>query len=113
VSPGVSLRANVHAVLAFDSFARHHDFAGYFQQELEFGNVRFSAVSNTRSRITVLPSRSARQFFFRETLARRLKEALPEEFDLGAPAPAPLANLPGHYRSTSCCAGRRSCVSAA
>jgi primosomal protein N' (replication factor Y) len=40
----------------------------------------------------------ARASFSAETLARRLRETLPAEFDRGAPAPAPLEKLHGHYR---------------
>jgi len=60
-------------------FARHHDFAGYFQQELEFGHEE-------------------RAKFSAETLMRRLKESLSPEFILGDPMPAPLEKLQGEFR---------------
>jgi primosomal protein N' (replication factor Y) len=40
----------------------------------------------------------ARAKFSAETFSRRLKEALPEEFTLGAPTPAPLEKLQGQFR---------------
>ena len=39
-----------------------------------------------------------RASFSAETLARRLKEALPQEFALSPPAPAPLQKLQGQFR---------------
>ena len=79
-------------------FARHHDFAGYFQQELEFRERCDFPPFKHAVLITVRSEHEARASFSAETLARRLKEALPEEFSLGAPAPAPLEKLQGHYR---------------
>jgi primosomal protein N' (replication factor Y) len=79
-------------------FARHHDFAGYFQQELEFRERCDFPPFKHAVLITVRSEHEARAQFSAETLARRLKEALPEEFTLGAPAPAPLEKLQGHYR---------------
>jgi primosomal protein N' (replication factor Y) len=79
-------------------FARHHDFAGYFQQELEFRERCDFPPFKHAVLITVRSEHEARAKFSAETLARRLKEALPEEFNLGASAPAPLEKLQGHYR---------------
>jgi len=79
-------------------FARHHDFAGYFEQELEFRERCDFPPFKHAALITVRSEHETRAGFSAETLARRLKEALPEEFSLGAPAPAPLEKLQGHYR---------------
>ncbi len=79
-------------------FARHHDFAGYFEQELEFRERCDFPPFKHAVLITVRSEHEARASFSAETLARRLREALPEEFTLGAPAPAPLEKLQGHYR---------------
>ena len=79
-------------------FARHHDFAGYFQQELEFRERCDFPPFKHAVLITIRSEHEARGKFSAETLARRLKEALPDEFNLGAPAPAPLEKLQGHYR---------------
>ncbi len=79
-------------------FARHHDFAGYFQQELEFRERCDFPPFKHAVLITVRSEHQERASFSAETLTRRLKEALPEEFQLGAPAPAPLEKLQRHYR---------------
>ena len=79
-------------------FARHHDFAGYFEQELEFRERCDFPPFRHAVLITVRSEHEMRAQFSAETLARRLAEALPEEFMLGAPAPAPLEKLQGQYR---------------
>jgi primosomal protein N' (replication factor Y) (superfamily II helicase) len=79
-------------------FARHHDFAGYFGQELEFRERCNFPPFQHAVLITVRSEHEARAKFSAETLARRLKEALPEEFTLGSPAPAPLEKLQGQFR---------------
>lgn len=79
-------------------FARHHDFAGYFEQELEFRERCDFPPFRHAVLITVRSEHEARASFSAETLARRLKEALPNEYILGDPAPAPLEKLQGHYR---------------
>jgi primosomal protein N' (replication factor Y) len=79
-------------------FARHHDFTGYFQQELEFRERCDFPPFQHAVLMTVRSEHEARASFSAETLTRRLREALPEEFSLGAPAPAPLEKLQGQYR---------------
>jgi primosomal protein N' (replication factor Y) (superfamily II helicase) len=79
-------------------FARHHDFAGYFEQELEFRERCDFPPFKHAVLITVRSEHEARAQFSAETLGRRLRETLPEEFSLGAPAPAPLEKLQGQYR---------------
>ena len=79
-------------------FARHHDFAGYFEQELEFRERCDFPPFKHAVLITIRSEHEARAKFSAETLARRLKEALPDEFSLGSPAPAPLEKLQGHFR---------------
>ncbi len=79
-------------------FARHHDFVGYFEQELEFRERCDFPPFKHAVLITVRSEHEGRARFSAETLARRLGEALPEEFALGAPAPAPLEKLQGQYR---------------
>jgi len=79
-------------------FARHHDFAGYFQQELEFRERCDFPPFKHAVLITIRSEHETHASFSAETLARRLREALPQEFTHGAPAPAPLENLHGHYR---------------
>jgi primosomal protein N' (replication factor Y) (superfamily II helicase) len=79
-------------------FARHHDFAGYFQQELEFRERCDFPPFKHAVLITVRSAHEARAKFSAETLRRRLKEALPTEFILGDAAPAPLQKLQGQFR---------------
>ena len=79
-------------------FARHHDFAGYFQQELEFRERCDFPPFKHASLITVRSAHEGRAKLSAETLKRRLKEALPEEFILGDATPAPLEKLQGQFR---------------
>ncbi|MBA2241781.1 MAG: primosomal protein N' [Chthoniobacterales bacterium] len=79
-------------------FARHHDFAGYFEQELEFRERCDFPPFRHAVLITVRSAHEARAKFSAETLARRLKESLPDEFILSSPSPAPLEKLQGEFR---------------
>jgi primosomal protein N' (replication factor Y) len=79
-------------------FARHHDFTGYFQQELEFRERCDFPPFKHAILITVRSAHEGRAKLSTETLKRRLKEALPEEFLLGDATPAPLEKLQGQFR---------------
>ena len=79
-------------------FARHHDFAGYFQQELEFRERCDFPPFKHAILITVRSPHEARAKFSAETLIRRLRESLGSEFILGDPTPAPLEKLQGQFR---------------
>jgi primosomal protein N' (replication factor Y) len=79
-------------------FARHHDLAGYFQQELEFRERCDFPPFKHAILITVRSAHEGRAKLSAETLKRRLKEALPEEFILGDATPAPLEKLQGQFR---------------
>jgi primosomal protein N' (replication factor Y) (superfamily II helicase) len=79
-------------------FARHHDFAGYFQQELEFRERCDFPPFKHAVLITIRSAHEERARFSAQTLARRLKEALGSEFILGDPTPAPLEKLQGQFR---------------
>jgi primosomal protein N' (replication factor Y) len=79
-------------------FARHHDFAGYFQQELEFRERCDFPPFKHAILITVRSAHEGRAKLSAETLQRRLKEALAEEFILGDATPAPLEKLQGQFR---------------
>jgi primosomal protein N' (replication factor Y) (superfamily II helicase) len=79
-------------------FARHHDFTGYFQQELEFRERCDFPPFKHAILITVRSPHEGRAKLSAETLQRRLKEALPEEFILGDATPAPLEKLQGQFR---------------
>jgi primosomal protein N' (replication factor Y) (superfamily II helicase) len=79
-------------------FARHHDFAGYFEQELEFRERCDFPPFKHVVLITVRSAHEGRAKLSAETIARRLKEALPPEFILSGPSPAPLEKLQGQFR---------------
>src|SRR6059058_1002023 len=79
-------------------FARHHDFAGYFEQELEFRERCDFPPFKHAILITVRSAHEGRAKLSAETLRRRLKEALPEAFILGDAAAAPLEKLQGQFR---------------
>src|SRR5256886_969936 len=79
-------------------FARHHDFAGYFQQELEFRErCDFPPFTHVLL-ITVRSAHEGRAKLSAETLVRRLKESFGAEFILGDATPAPLEKLQGQFR---------------
>src|SRR5438270_1691627 len=79
-------------------FARHHDFAGYVEQELEFRERCDFPPFKHAVLITVRSAHEARGKFSAETLTRRLREALSEEFTLSDATPAPLEKLHGQFR---------------
>jgi len=79
-------------------FARHHDFAGYFQQELEFRERCDFPPFKHAVLLTVRSSHEGRAQFSAETLTRRLKEHVGAEFIVGEATPAPLQKLQGQYR---------------
>ena len=79
-------------------FARHHDFAGYFQQELEFRERCDFPPFKHATLITVRAPHEGRAKLSAETLQRRLKQALPQEFILGDATPAPLEKLQSQFR---------------
>ena len=79
-------------------FARHHDFAGYFQQELEFRERCDFPPFKHAILITVRSAHEGRAKLSAETLVRHLKESLGSEFILGDATPAPLEKLQGQFR---------------
>jgi len=79
-------------------FARHHDFVGYFQQELEFRDRCYFPPFKHVILITVRSAHEGRAKLSAETLKRRLSEALSKEFILGDAMPAPLEKVQGQFR---------------
>src|SRR5438309_4648206 len=79
-------------------FARHHDFPGYFQQELEFRERCDFPPFKHAILITVRSAPESPAKLSAETLVRRLKESLGSEFILGDTTPAPLEKLQGQFR---------------
>ncbi len=79
-------------------FARHHDFDGFAEQELEFRRqFEFPPFAHC----AVLTSRSTherRAEFTLQTLHRRLSEDLPPGISLGEPMPSPLVRSHGQFR---------------
>ena len=79
-------------------YARHHDFIGYADQELEFRKqfgyppYTHCAVLGTRS------THERRAEFTLENLHQRLKANLPEGIVLGEPLPSALTRAHGQYR---------------
>ena len=79
-------------------FARHHDFQGFWEQEIEFRKQWDYPPYTHMVLITVRSPHEVKASFSTETLARRLKEDLPAGTNLGSPAPAPLERSHGNYR---------------
>src|SRR5437762_1985473 len=78
-------------------FARHHDYDGFFEQEIEFRRARDFPPFTHMILITLRAPQENHAAFSAETLARRLKDGLPEGAMLSDPAPAPLAKSHGHF----------------
>ncbi len=79
-------------------FARHHDYEGFFEQEIQF---RECFRHPPFSRLLLLTLRSAhreRAAFSAQTLARKLRAILPPNVILGEPVPAPLEKAKGQFR---------------
>lgn len=79
-------------------YARHHDFDGFAEQELE---MRRQFHFPPFSRCAVLTSRSAherRAEFTLQTLHRRLNEEPPPGMEIGEPLPSPLVKAHGQFR---------------
>jgi primosomal protein N' (replication factor Y) len=79
-------------------FARHHDFVGYFEQELEFRERCDFPPFKHAVLITVRSEHEGRSKLSAETLVRRLRENLGAEFTIGDATPAPLEKLQGQFR---------------
>jgi primosomal protein N' (replication factor Y) len=79
-------------------FARHHDFEGFYEQEIEWRQKMGQPPFTHFILITVRSPHQERGRFSTETLHRRLKEALPASVTLGEFAPAPLEKSHGNFR---------------
>jgi primosomal protein N' (replication factor Y) len=79
-------------------FARHHDFEGFIEQELEF-RERFGFPPFSRMvLITVRARMRERAEFTAQTLVRRLKDHAPPGAVIGEAAPSPLEKARGYHR---------------
>ncbi len=93
---GRGVRAEFHAVFSPSiQYARHHDFEGFWEQEIEFRQQWNYPPFTHMVLIGVRSPHQERAQFSTETLARRLKEALPPGTVLSDPAPAPLEKSHG------------------
>ncbi len=79
-------------------FARHHDFGGFVEQELEFREHFGFPPFSRMILITVRARLRERAEFTTQTLVRRLREAVPAGASVGETAPAPLEKARGYYR---------------
>jgi primosomal protein N' (replication factor Y) len=85
----------VHSAI---QFARHHDFEGYYEQEIGFRKQCVFPPFVHLVLITVRCPHQERGRFSTETLARRLRENMPPGAEMGEPGPAPLEKLKTYYR---------------
>ena len=79
-------------------FARHHDFDGFWEQEIEFRRQWDYPPFTHLVLIVIRSQHQQRAEFSAQTLHRRLKDALPPNTTLSDPAPAPLEKSHGNYR---------------
>ena len=79
-------------------FARHHDFDGFWEQEIEFRRQWDYPPFTHLVLIVIRSAHQQRAEFSAQTLHRRLKDALPPNTTLSEPAPAPLEKSHGNYR---------------
>ncbi len=79
-------------------FARHHDFDGFAEQEIEWRKQWEYPPFSKMVLITARSPHQERGSFSMETLARKLKELLPPNTTLSDPSPAPLEKSHGNFR---------------
>jgi primosomal protein N' (replication factor Y) (superfamily II helicase) len=79
-------------------FARHHDFDGFWEEEIAHRRQFDYPPFTHMVLIQVRSPHQTRGQFSAETLARRLQEVLPPDTTLSNPAPAPLEKSHGNYR---------------
>jgi len=79
-------------------FARHHDFDGFWEQEIEFRRQWDYPPFSHLVLIVIRSQHQQRAEFSAQTLHRRLADALPPNTTLSEPAPAPLEKSHGNYR---------------
>lgn len=79
-------------------FARHHDYEGFMEQEMEFRHQFGYPPFGRMVLITVRGTMRERAEFSAQTLARKLKAAAPHGVLVGESAPAPLERAKTYYR---------------
>ncbi|MEM7148163.1 MAG: primosomal protein N', partial [Verrucomicrobiota bacterium] len=79
-------------------FARHHDYLGFAEQELPFRKQFSYPPYLPALLITVRSPHERRAQFSAETLAKRLRPALPDSVLFTDPLPSPLVKAAGQFR---------------
>ena len=79
-------------------YARHHDFEGFWEQEIEFREKWEYPPFTHMVLIVIRSAHQQRAEFSAQTLHRRLNAELPAGVTLSEPAPAPLEKSHGSYR---------------
>jgi primosomal protein N' (replication factor Y) len=84
-------------------FARHHDFPGFWEQEIEFRQKTKFPPFWHMVLVTLRSTSESHAAFSADTLARRVREALedgrlPADTVIGNPTAAPIAKSHGQYR---------------
>jgi primosomal protein N' (replication factor Y) len=79
-------------------FARHHDYEGFMEQEMEFRRSFSYPPFGRMALITLRGTVRERAEFSAITLARKLKAAAPEAIQVGEAVPAPLEKAKTFYR---------------
>ncbi len=84
-------------------FARHHDFPGFYEQELQFRQATKFPPFVHMVLITLRSASETHAGFSADTLTRRVREAhkegrLPADTIIGNPAPAPISKSHGQFR---------------
>jgi len=79
-------------------FARHHDYEGFMEQEMEFRRQFGYPPFGRMVLITLRGTMRERAEFSAQTLARKLKAAAPAGVVVGEAAPAPLERAKTYYR---------------
>lgn len=78
--------------------ARHHDFAGFWEQESHFRQAFGHPPYQRFVLLTLRGEHLERTEFTAQTLARKLRAAAPGEITIADPSPAPLARVKNEYR---------------
>jgi primosomal protein N' (replication factor Y) len=79
-------------------FARHHDYEGFAEQELEFRKSLGYPPYQRVALVTLRGRNEEKLVFVSEELAKRLHDKLPAGAEMSGPAPAPFAKIDGYYR---------------
>jgi len=79
-------------------FARHHDFQGFMEQEMEFRRGFSYPPFGRMALITLRGTMLERVAFSAETLSRKLKASAPEGVAVGEGVPAPLEKAKTYHR---------------